>query len=54
MKKYDENNDPIQENDRGIFSKLKRFENDIEYKFQKEMEEFEKYLDEEEKNEYSK
>ena len=47
MKNYDDSDDPIQEvGGRSIFSKLKRFENDLEYYFQKEMEEFEKYLDE--------
>ena len=54
MKNYDDSDDPIQEvGGRSIFSKLKRFENDLEYNFQKEMEEFEKYLDEEEKKKAS-
>lgn len=48
MKNYDDSDDPIQEvGGKNPFSKLKSFENDLEYKFQKEMEEFEKYLDEE-------
>ena len=52
MRNYDENDDPIREvGGRGFFSKIKSFENDLEYKFQKEMEEFEKYIDEEKKRE---
>ena len=54
MRNYDENDDPIREvGGRGFFSKIKNFENDLEYKVQKEMEEFEKYLDEEKKREAS-
>ena len=53
MKKSEDN--PIQNvNEGGIFSKLKSFENDLGYNFQKEMEAFERYLDEEEKKENEK
>lgn len=48
MRNYDENDDPIQEvGKKSIFSRMKSFENDFGYKIKKEMEEFEKYLDEE-------
>lgn len=55
MKNYDDNDDPIQEvGKKNIFSRMKSFENDLGYKIRKEMEEFEKYLDEEKLKEESK